>query len=142
MTKNDSGTNSRSAGVYLLDKGYDRTFDKQSEEDSAPVKTKTIGILGSFSLIFNNLVGPAMLGFPNLFQQVAIQLPQLNISEINSAGRIASCCFHDFVSLFLFFALRNITCRCYFINSIESKLSKRFGFFLCFSYRDWLFACL
>jgi hypothetical protein len=32
--------------------------------------TKTIDNFGSFALIFNNLVGPAMLGFPHLFQKV------------------------------------------------------------------------
>jgi len=34
--------------------------------------TKSIDNFGSFALIFNNLVGPAMLGFPHLFQKAGL----------------------------------------------------------------------
>lgn len=42
--------------------------------DEKPLKT--IGMFGSFVLLVNNLTGPGMLGFPNLFQKAGI-LPVL-----------------------------------------------------------------
>ena len=64
-----SGTNTRhsplnvNVGAHLTQQIYALTHPALSS-------AKTIGNCGSFALIFNNLVGPAMLGFPNLFQQV------------------------------------------------------------------------
>lgn len=40
--------------------------------DEEPPFEHTIGPTGSFALIINNLTGPAMLGFPNLFQSAGI----------------------------------------------------------------------
>lgn len=48
-----------------------------SEEDESPAAPEvhiahSIGAFPSFALIMNNLTGPAMLGFPALFQQAGV----------------------------------------------------------------------
>mmetsp|Transcript_33397 Transcript_33397/g.73571 ORF Transcript_33397/g.73571 Transcript_33397/m.73571 type:complete len:200 (+) Transcript_33397:391-990(+) len=42
-----------------------------STSHSEPV-AKSISNLGSYSLLINNLIGPAMLGFPHLYQQAGL----------------------------------------------------------------------
>ena len=74
-----SGTNIRhsplnvNVGAHLTQQIYALTHPALSS-------AKTIGNCGSFALIFNNLVGPAMLGFPNLFQQVLLTYLRISIN--------------------------------------------------------------
>ena len=44
----------------------------RTDSGGPPQTKKTITRLGSFSLLINNLIGPAMLGFPNLFQRAGL----------------------------------------------------------------------
>lgn len=60
--------------------------------------SKSIDNLGSFSLIINNCIGPAMLGFPHLFQQAGIIPVVLSIIFIFVAATISGTLFADTIS--------------------------------------------
>lgn len=55
--------------TFHLHPSTDQSTSTQNIDDDSSSK---IGYLGSFSLIINNLTGPGMLGFPNLFQNAGL----------------------------------------------------------------------
>lgn len=70
-----------------------------SSSRAAPGKSiKSIDNLGSFALITNNCVGPAMLGIPRLFQQAGIVPVLLGIAFIFMVATLGGTLFADTIA--------------------------------------------
>lgn len=68
------------------------------DADGAPTTTKSINGLGSFSLLINNLIGPAMLGFPNLFRRAGLVPTVISIVFIYLCASLSGTLLADAVS--------------------------------------------
>lgn len=66
-------------------------------EDHEP-KAKEINHIGSFTLLINNMVGPAMLGIPRLYQQAGIIPTTLCIVFIFLCATLSGTLFSDAIS--------------------------------------------
>lgn len=67
-------------------------------DESHEVAAKEIGHIGSFTLLINNMTGPAMLGFPRLFQQAGLIPTTCTVLFIYLCATLSGTLFSDAIS--------------------------------------------
>lgn len=72
-------------------------IEKKENENHEPV-IKEIDNIGSFTLLINNMVGPAMLGIPRLFQQAGLIPTSCCIIFIYACATLCGTLFSDAIS--------------------------------------------
>lgn len=70
----------------------------KKEDSNHEPTVKEINTIGSFTLLINNMVGPAMLGFPQLFQQAGIIPTSCCIIFIYLCATLCGTLFSDAIS--------------------------------------------
>lgn len=70
----------------------------QKVEDDHEPKVKEINHIGSFTLLINNMVGPAMLGIPRLYQQAGLIPTTICIVFIYLCATLSGTLFSDAIS--------------------------------------------
>lgn len=70
----------------------------KKEDQNHEAVVKEIGTVGSFTLVLNNMVGPAMLGFPQLFQQAGLIPTSCCIIFIYLCATLSGTLFSDAIS--------------------------------------------
>ena len=67
-------------------------------DESHEPAVKEIGHIGSFTLLINNMTGPAMLGFPHLFQQAGLIPTTCTVVFIYLCATLSGTLFSDAIS--------------------------------------------
>jgi hypothetical protein len=67
-------------------------------DESHEPAVKEIGHIGSFTLLINNMTGPAMLGFPRLFQQAGLIPTTCTVVFIFLCATLSGTLFSDAIS--------------------------------------------
>jgi hypothetical protein len=75
-----------------------RPSGKKDEGQTHEPVVKEIGTVGSFCLVINNMVGPAMLGFPQVFQQAGLIPTSVCIIFIYLCATLCGTLFSDAIS--------------------------------------------
>lgn len=81
----------------LLPFGAARVEKKEEDENHEPI-VKEINNIGSFTLLINNMVGPAMMGIPRLFQQAGLIPTSCCMLFIYGCATLCGTLFSDAIS--------------------------------------------